>query len=147
MLSKEKSALRGGKLTVFKKEPKEKLRHARKLRRKLTNLTLFDTLESEGVFAVLDHSMDVPGGESSHRGIIDFQQEFILEEFAAMADRSAREKLADNRELTILCAALQLQPQFPLLIPAKDTLVDFVCPVVLLLLQGLGHGSKKGKIT
>lgn len=106
------------------------------------SLTLFDTLESDGVFAVFDHSVDVPGGESGHRGIIDFQQEFILAEFAAVADRSGREKLADNRELSILCAALQLQPQLPLLIPAKDTLVDFVSPVVLPLLQALGHGSK-----
>lgn len=104
-------------------------------------LTLFDTLEPDGVFAVFDHSMDVPGGEPGHRGVVDFQQEFILEEFTAVAHGSAREKLADNRELSILSAALQLQPQLPLLIPAKDTLVDFVSPVVLPLLQALGHGS------
>lgn len=111
-------------------------------------LTLFDTLESDWVFAVFDHSVDVPGGESGHGGVIDFQQEFILEEFAALAElSSARWELADDRELSILCAALQLQPQpqLPLLIPAKDTLVDFVGPVVLPLLQAFGHGSKQAR--
>lgn len=107
-------------------------------------LTLFDTLESDGVFAVLDHGVDVPGGETRHRGVIDFQQEFIRAEFAAVADRSAREELTDNRELSILRAALQLQSQLPLLIPAQDILVDFVRPVVLPLLQALGHGSDRG---
>lgn len=101
---------------------------------------MFDTLESDRVFAVFDHSVDVPGGESGHRGVVDFQQEFILEELAAVARRSAREKLADDRELSILRAALQLQPQLPLPIPAKDALTDFVGPVVLPLLQALGHG-------
>lgn len=105
-------------------------------------LTLFDTLEPDGVFAVFDHSVDVPGGESRHGGVIDFQQEFLLAEFAAVARRSARQKLADHRELSILRAALQLQPQLPLLAPAKDTLVGFVGPVVLPLFQALGHGSK-----
>lgn len=107
-------------------------------------LTLFDTLEPDGVFAVLDHGVDVPGGEPRHRGVIDFQQEFIRAEFAAVADRSAREELTDNRELSVLCAALQLQSQLPLLIPAQDIVVDFVRPVVLPLLQALGHGSDRG---
>jgi len=130
----------------FQKCPNKKTTKCGKsCRESLKTLTLFDTLESDGVFAVFDHSMDVPGGESSHRGIIDFQEEFIRPQFAAVAHRCAREKLADNRELSILCAALQLQPQLPLLIPAKDTLMDFVSPVVLPLLQGLGHGSNKGK--
>lgn len=64
-----------------------------------------------------------------------------------MAELPAREKLSDHRELSILRAALQLQPQVSLLIPTKNTLVDFVGPVVLPLLQGLGHGSNKGGIT
>lgn len=122
---------------------KTELRHPEKLHK----LTLFDTLESDGLFAVSDHSMDVPGGESSHRGIIDFQQEFVLVELAAVAQRSARGELADDRELSILRAALQLQPQRPLLIPAKDALVDFAAPVVPPPLQGLGHGSNKEEIT
>lgn len=118
-----------------------------KVGEKKKKLTLFDTLDPDGLFAVSDHSVDVPGGESGHGGVIDFQQEFILEEFAAVARRSSRGKLADNRELSILCAALQLQPQLPLLIPAEDTLVDFVGPVVLSLLQALGHGWKAVEIT
>lgn len=89
-----------------------------------------------------DHRQDVPGGESRHGGVIDFQQEFVRAEFAAVAHRSVREELADHRELSILRAAPQLQPQLPVVIPAKDTLVDFVGPVVLPLLQALGHGSK-----
>lgn len=80
--------------------------------REKRKVTLFDTLESDRVFAVFDHSVDVPGGESGHRGVVDFQQEFILEELAAVARRSAREKLADDRELSILRAALQLQFSF-----------------------------------
>lgn len=107
----------------------------------IKTLTLFDTLEPHGVFAVFDHSVDIPGGESGHRGVVDFQQQILLEEFPAVACGSAREELADDRELSALRAALQLQPQLPLLIPAKDTLVDFVGPVVLSLLQSLGHGE------
>lgn len=116
-------------------------------KKKREKLTLFDTLDPDRVFAVFDHSVDVSGGESGHGGVIDFQQQLILEELAAVAHRTAREKLADNRELSILRAALQLQPQLPLLIPAEDTLVDFVSPVVLPLLQALGHGSNRGEIT
>ena len=155
MLSKHKSVLKSSlvfpptkKKESKKKKKEEEIRESWYGSFTKKKLTLFDTLQSDGVFAVFDHSMDVPGGESSHRGIIDFQQEFILEEFAAVANCSTREKLADNRELSILRAALQLQPQLPLLIPAKDTLMDFVSPVVLPLLQALGHGSNKGgKIT
>lgn len=106
-------------------------------------LTLFDALESDGVLAVLDHGVHVPGGESGHGGVVDFQQEFVRPEFAAVAPRrSARGKLADDRELSILRAALQLQPQRPFLVPAEDALVDFVGPVVPPLLQALGHDSR-----
>lgn len=104
-------------------------------------LTLFDTLEPHGVFTVFDHSVDIPGGQSSHGGVVDFQQQVLLEEFTAVAHGSAREKLPDDRELSMFRAALQIQPQLPLLIPAKDTLMDFVGPVVLPLLQSLGHGE------
>lgn len=101
-------------------------------------LTLFDALEPDGLFAVFDHSVHVPGGQSGHRGIVDLQQEFIRADFAAGSGRSAR---ADHRELAVLRAALQLQPPRALLAPAEDTLVDFVGPVVLPLPQTLGHGS------
>ncbi|TNN68761.1 hypothetical protein EYF80_020949 [Liparis tanakae] len=97
------------------------------------SLTLFDTLEPDGVFAVFDHGVHVPGGESSHGGVIDFQEELLRAQLAAAARRSAREELADNRELSVLRAALQLQPELPLLIPAEHALVDFA----------LGHGSKQ----
>lgn len=140
-LSKDNGSLkekRGGRRKKNVREQKNQKKCEEKL---LWNLTLFDTLEPDGVFAVFDHGVHVPGGESSHGGVIDFQQEFILEEFAAVARRSTRGELPDNRELSILRAALQLQPQLPLLIPAKDTLVDFVSPVVPPLLQALGHGS------
>lgn len=103
---------------------------------------MFHTLESDRVFAVSDHSVDVPGGESDHRGIVDFQQQFILEEFTAVAQRSLRRRLGDDGELSVLRAALQLQPQLPVLVLEEDTLVDFVSPVVLPLLQSLGHGSR-----
>lgn len=106
-------------------------------------LTLFDALESDGLLAVLDHGVHVPGGESGHGGVVDFQQEFVRPEFAAVAARrGARGKLADDRELSILRAALQLQPQRPFLAPAEDALVDFVGPVVPPLLQALGHDSR-----
>lgn len=102
---------------------------------------MFDTLEPNWVFTVFDHSVDIPGGQSSHGSVVDFQQQVLREEFTAVADGSAREERADDRELSALRAALQLQPQRPLLIPAKETLMDSVGPVVLPLLQALRHGE------
>lgn len=102
-------------------------------------VTWFDTLESDGLLAVLDHGVHVPGGESGHRGVVDFQEEVIPRR------RSAGEKLADHRELSVLRAAPQLRrPRLALLAAAEDALADSVGPVVLLLLQALGHGSELG---
>lgn len=97
------------------------------------SLTLFDTLEPHGFLAMLDHGVDVPSGESGHGSVVNFQQQFVRPQFAALAvsRRFARRRLADDREESILCAAPQLEPQRPVLVPVEDALVDFVGPVVL----------------
>ena len=93
--------------------------------------TLLHALQPDGVPAVPDHGLDVPGGEPDNRSVVDLQQE--------LTPGPAGPLSSQDGELAELRAPPQLEPQLPLPGPAQDTLVDFVGPVALLL-QAFGHG-------
>ena len=96
--------------------------------------TLLHTLQPDGVPAVPDHGLDVPGGEPGHRGVVDLQEELTPGPAGPASPLSSQ-----DGELAELRAPPQLEPQLPLRGPAQDTLMDFVGPVALLL-QAFGHG-------
>lgn len=96
-------------------------------------LTLLYALQPERVFAVLDHGQHIPDGEPRHRRIVDLQEQLVLGQFAALAGHLSLLDLPKVREIAILGAPFQVEPQLALLVSGEHRFVDFVRPVVLLL--------------
>ncbi len=101
-------------------------------------LTLLHALQPERVFAVLDHGQHIPDGEPRHRCIVDLQEQLVLGQLAALDGHLTLLHLPKIREIAVLGAPFQVEPQLALLIPGEHRFVDFVRPVVLLL-QTLWH--------